>query len=503
MASPAAPAARAQSEINLRVEHVDARGFPRVKLLATATDARGRTIVGLQSSDFTIWEDGRSVPIDRAASTEISDAPVSIVLAIDKSCLVYPLLDQIKAAAGQLLARLTNSGDQAALILMGNQPEVYDFNTPQAIANTLAQLGPDALDPNQALNSGAYQGIRLAAARPSGHRAVLLLTSGRDVEDISFASPSLGDALNEAAILRVPLYVLDTGAAGDDQGRVLLDSDGRRAAIGDPAALARRYDEIAGELRRRYAISYRSRLPSDGQLYMTSLSVRAAGAGMALAPLPVQSAFTPTDTPTPTSTPTPTPSPTNTPTVTSTTTTTSTLLLGGVIGAGTTAALLGGPLLLLLALALGGFVFAMLAQGGNAGSAPGGRLGPRLPRTSPSPATAILPGAAVAPTIAAQLPAATLVAERGSASPPRLVLPLDRPVLLGGSPNADMVLAGGGVAVWHARIRFADGGYTITDLTGAAGVRVNGRPVDSMRLRIADRIEIGEVVLVLYPSAHV
>jgi hypothetical protein len=68
-------------------------------------------------------------------------------------------------------------------------------------------------------------------------------------------------------------------------------------------------------------------------------------------------------------------------------------------------------------------------------------------------------------------------------------------VTIGRLAECDVVIADPGASRWHARIRFQDGAYLLTDLGSTNGTQVNGELVQEHPLSDGDRITIGETVL--------
>jgi pSer/pThr/pTyr-binding forkhead associated (FHA) protein len=63
-------------------------------------------------------------------------------------------------------------------------------------------------------------------------------------------------------------------------------------------------------------------------------------------------------------------------------------------------------------------------------------------------------------------------------------------VTIGRRPENDIVLQDPHVSRTHARIRFKQGRYVLTDLDSKAGTLVNGRPIQEHVLRPGDQIGI-------------
>ncbi|MEM9175453.1 MAG: adenylate/guanylate cyclase domain-containing protein [Myxococcota bacterium] len=69
----------------------------------------------------------------------------------------------------------------------------------------------------------------------------------------------------------------------------------------------------------------------------------------------------------------------------------------------------------------------------------------------------------------------------------------DRPVVIGRSPDSDLLLAHDSISRQHARLAFDDEGWTLTDLDSKNGSRVNTFHVKEQVLRNGDRIDLGSI----------
>ncbi len=88
-----------------------------------------------------------------------------------------------------------------------------------------------------------------------------------------------------------------------------------------------------------------------------------------------------------------------------------------------------------------------------------------------------------------------------TATAPERVVPLTRATtVLGRGADADVRLPDTGVSRRHAQVQVQDGGVWVSDLGSTNGTLVNGRRVDSARLRDGDALEIGATTL-LYRSS--
>lgn len=72
---------------------------------------------------------------------------------------------------------------------------------------------------------------------------------------------------------------------------------------------------------------------------------------------------------------------------------------------------------------------------------------------------------------------------------------VDRTLVIGRAPGADVVLRDGRVSGSHARLEDRGDGWTLVDLGSRNGTRVNGELVVERELRPGDRVTMGSVVL--------
>ncbi|PKN43859.1 MAG: hypothetical protein CVU59_13145, partial [Deltaproteobacteria bacterium HGW-Deltaproteobacteria-17] len=144
-------------------------------------------------------------------------------------------------------------------------------------------------------------------------------------------------------------------------------------------------------------------------------------------------------------------------------------------------------------------------------------MGAPLPAATPSAAS--VPAVAAQPVVGASTPSVSAVAEPASLSAmdqgtqlipaaevAQLVLltsnqagtfySMDRtPMIIGRTSENDIVIDHKSISRNHAKITFANGVYSVTDMQSANGVRINGEPYDNMSLRKGDTLDLGHVRL--------
>jgi pSer/pThr/pTyr-binding forkhead associated (FHA) protein len=80
----------------------------------------------------------------------------------------------------------------------------------------------------------------------------------------------------------------------------------------------------------------------------------------------------------------------------------------------------------------------------------------------------------------------------------------ERPITIGRSPEADVVILDEKASRLHCGIRLWDGEFYIKDLKSRNGTYVNGERVDVAKLKLGDKIRVGSIVFSFDadPSSH-
>ena len=307
------------SSISLWVDWVDVAQFPEVQVYLSVWDQNGLPVTGLEAQHFELREDHG--PVRHPSQVyEDTQAPLQVVLALDISgSMAGKPLEDAKAAAARFLDRL-GPEDRAALIAFSSpvDPDPAHLDGVREVGFTRdLDLVYEAIENLQsgggtALYNAAQKAVGMAAALPAGHRAVLLLTDGRN------DPPEVGDpdlAITLAREHRVPVFVIALGQDVDEAylRRLARETGGIFRSAPSSAELARLFDEMAALLKTQYRLVYRSNLAPDGDFHELEIRVRAPQRGatavetVRFGPLPAAS---------PTATPSPTPKPAPTPTQT-------------------------------------------------------------------------------------------------------------------------------------------------------------------------------------------
>ncbi len=225
-----------------------------VELYATALYRSGRPYEDLRADQVTILEDG--APQEILRFQRVTDLPVHVQVMLDVSASMVDRLATAREAALGLFQSAITPRDRAALVTFNDHPYLAsDFTNDTAklagsLAGLKAERGTALYD---ALVFGLYylNGIK-------GQRALLLLSDGKD-ESSRF---SFDQTLEYAQRSGVAIYAIglgrQVGAARRALSRLATQTGGSSFFIGSVGELAGVYDQILGELRSRYLITYQS-----------------------------------------------------------------------------------------------------------------------------------------------------------------------------------------------------------------------------------------------------
>ena len=248
-----------------------------VRVPVVVIDKEGRLYTDLKKEQFKILEDGVEQPLSVFTGGE---APMNIVLLLEYSRRILPLLGEVVYPAGMFIAQILNPEDYAALISFDIKPRVVsDFTAHRGkLFNSLRGL---AKDPPFYRESSLYDALEFALAGDidyaglsgvEGRTAVLLISTGRDtLSKINFDEarkvvansgvPVYSIGIGEASALRADPYMSDIGRLNHYQSRNTLrafsqSSGGRSYTVRFQADMDEVLKSIAAMIRFQYTLGY-------------------------------------------------------------------------------------------------------------------------------------------------------------------------------------------------------------------------------------------------------
>ncbi len=207
----------------------------RVLISAVVRDRKGKLVTGLARADFEVLDDGERRPITEFRAER---AAVSVALLFDGSgsMQVAAKIESARLAAREVLAWLQAGRDELAIYSFDtalHQLEPFaPYREDGTLERSLFGMEPFGMT---SLNDAIAATARDVATRPNSHRAVIVLTDGRD--NHSELSPA--EASGIASSIDVPVYIIAVLSPLDDAGATTAVTTESPVPVGDLGDLAR------------------------------------------------------------------------------------------------------------------------------------------------------------------------------------------------------------------------------------------------------------------------
>ena len=229
-----------------------------VVLPVVVTDKKGQYVSDLTTGQFTVFDNGRRVPIELFTN---EDTPVTVGLVIDSSGSMRPKIGEVIAAT-MVFARASNPDDELFAMHFNDGVEQTVADRPFLLAGDLGALESAVTSIRPTGRTSLYDGIMAALDH---------LTLGSRSRKVLIVISDGGDNASEATLDRVLKRARDSNAAiytvgvyDDDDieknPRVLKSlaeaTGAERFLPRSPGELLRACSRIAREIRSGYTIGY-------------------------------------------------------------------------------------------------------------------------------------------------------------------------------------------------------------------------------------------------------
>ena len=231
-----------------------------VVLNVTVTDKGGQYVPGLRLSDFTIFEDGKQVPIEIISSFSVHESPFASVVLLDTSGSMESRLSLARSAAIRFLDRLRDEDVAAVYKFDSKVEQVQEFSGGRDLAPMAYGVKATGMT---TLNDAIVDAAKALASRPEKRKAIVVLSDGLDTFSKASADKAIESALAiGASIYAVDMSATDGNASRNQQSAAVLrgfaeKSGGRFVATPGGPALRDAFASIADELGHQYTIAFR------------------------------------------------------------------------------------------------------------------------------------------------------------------------------------------------------------------------------------------------------
>jgi VWFA-related protein len=269
-----APVVLADS-LGLAVQQVDASQFPTVRLYVSVANTSGVPITGLTAEAFQVQEDGKPVDGLQVEPLVDSQEPIATALVIDTSGSMADenKLDHAREAASAFIDSMGGK-DRVTIVAFSSQVSVIqDYATDRTALK--AALGTLSAKGDTMLYDAVAQTARREAAQAERRKALILLTDGEDTK----SSASLDSSIAAAVTAGSPIFAIGLGSDVKTEvlDRLASATGGQAIYLDDPTQLKPTLLSIGDQLRRQYALRYKSKLAPGDQPHGVAVQVQYSG----------------------------------------------------------------------------------------------------------------------------------------------------------------------------------------------------------------------------------
>jgi len=244
----------------------------------TVTDANNRFVLGLEKSDFQVFEDGVEQKITHFSG---EDAPISIGLLIDTSGSMTMKLDTSRRAAEELLKTL-NPQDEAFLIEFSDRAQLVQAftNKPEDMQSGLGRLQTGGLT---ALLDAVNLGIAEMKNAKNPRKALVVISDGGD-NNSRYSQQEIRNIVRDADVQLYAMGVFEAFFLSltkeEVSGPKLLSqiaeqTGGRAFGASEASQLEAIAEKIAIELHNEYSLAYSpSHAERDGKLRKIEVRIK-------------------------------------------------------------------------------------------------------------------------------------------------------------------------------------------------------------------------------------
>ncbi len=242
-----------------------------VILNAAITGTDGKAVLGLNPSQFKVYEDDKEQQIAYFAAEK---TPFAAVILIDTSGSMESRISMARAAAINFLNGLRDEDVTAVYNFDSKVSIIQNFSNSRDISDQTFDLKADGMT---ALNDAIYEAAEVLSSRPEKRRAIIVLSDGADTK----SSKSDSKALNAALAANATIYTVDMSAMDNTSNpgagalkNFAQKSGGTYVAASGGVLMRENFKRIVAELSAQYTLGYQpSPAVQDGKWHTLKIRV--------------------------------------------------------------------------------------------------------------------------------------------------------------------------------------------------------------------------------------
>jgi len=229
---------------------------------AAVVSKKTKAIVGdLKREDFQLYEDGKPQEITHFSREEL---PLSVVLLLDVSSSVFPVIEKIRDSAQDALSKLKPT-DHVAVMLFASRARLTATLTTdrRAVKNALEDFWEHVREvgaEGTVIGEGIYSAARYLRQKtdPTERRAIILIT---DDEDYGFGRPPQGLVLRELHAGNITLSAIVVNPRKKNRAAMAMSVS--------TAAMLAAINPISGAIMLGSALLFRDKKPASTSAFFS------------------------------------------------------------------------------------------------------------------------------------------------------------------------------------------------------------------------------------------
>jgi FHA domain-containing protein/VWA domain-containing protein len=252
-------AAGAHAADKLRLERMDLKGSPTIKLYLTYVDSDGRAATGRAKEDFKIVIDSAEQGTASSLQTfEETKDPINVVVVAEIGPAMNGVIEDEKRAIVALADSLPPKSKMAVLGYGGDTVRLAEMGNPVDAESAAKGMAINTDSAEMHMMAAVRTALDLQAAAPKGERKLIVIFSdGTDADMDARTFTSIGKRANEAGVVidTVGFNEFDAGKLRN-LGLLAKGSVGMERQCKSPSDIANHFNNIIDEIKKQYVTTF-------------------------------------------------------------------------------------------------------------------------------------------------------------------------------------------------------------------------------------------------------
>jgi hypothetical protein len=252
-------AASAHAADKLRLERMDLKGSPTLKLYLTLVDSEGRAVTGRQKEDFRIVVDSAEQGAASALQTydETKD-PINVVIVAEIGPPMQGVLEDEKRGIAALADSLPPKSKAALLGYAAETKRLAELGAPADVESAAKTMNIDADGTELHMLAAVRTAIDILGAVPKGERKLIVVFSdGLDVDLELRTFTSVSKRAQEAGIVIDTIGVNEYDPAKlRTLGALAKQSQGLDRTCKTASEISNHFNNVIDEIKKQYVATF-------------------------------------------------------------------------------------------------------------------------------------------------------------------------------------------------------------------------------------------------------